>query len=473
MLRRAIPRLCSAAVSLPGNKSLQDHDPELHAVLQKELRRQVEGLELIASENFTSRAVMECLGSVATNKYAEGLPGARYYGGTQFVDQIENLCRDRALSAFSLDPAKWGVNVQPYSGSPANFAAYSAILQPHDRLMGLDLPAGGHLTHGFYTATRRVSGSSIYFESLPYGLDKNGFVDYDNLEQLAKIFKPKLIIAGGSAYPRDWDYERYRAICDQVGAYFLVDMSHFSGLVAAGEHNNPFEFAHIVTTTTHKSLRGPRSGMIFFLKANIRGSMSETLEERVNNAVFPMLQGGPHEHQIAAVATQLKEVKSPEFKAYIQQVKRNAKALAEGLVARGNVLASGGTDNHLMLWNLRPHSVTGSKFEKLLDLVHITANKNSVLGDKSAITPGGVRLGTPALTTRGFVEKNFVDVADFLQRAVEIAKAVESKQPGQKLVEFVRTCESSADVAALGKEVKEYAGKFPFPGFENPFPLKK
>lgn len=470
MLRRCLSRL--APTVLAGNKSLKEHDPEMHALLQKELVRQVEGLELIASENFTSRSVLECLGSVATNKYAEGLPGARYYGGTEVVDEIENLCRNRALKAFHLDAAQWGVNVQPYSGSPANFEAYSAVLQPHDRLMGLDLPCGGHLTHGFYTAQRRVSGSSIYFESMPYGLTPEGVVDMDSLEKAANTFKPKLIIAGGSAYPRDWDYKRYRAICDQVGAYFLVDMSHFSGLVAAKEHNNPFEYADIVTTTTHKSLRGPRSGMIFFRKEVVRGKETINLEERVNNAVFPMLQGGPHEHQIAAVATQLKEVMSPEFKEYIVQVKKNSKALAGGLTKRGNQLASNGTDNHLMLWNLRPHGITGSKVEKLLDFCHITANKNSIVGDKSAITPGGLRLGSPALTTRGFVEKNFEDVADFLCRAVEIGKEIQAANPSPKLVDFVKGCESSAKLEALGKEVREYAVQFPYPGFENPFPTK-
>lgn len=470
MLRRCCARLVPTV--LAGNVSLKEHDPEMFSLLQKELKRQVEGLELIASENFTSRAVLECLGSVATNKYAEGLPGSRYYGGTEVVDEIENLCRNRALAAFRLDASQWGVNVQPYSGSPANFEAYSALLQPHDRLMGLDLPCGGHLTHGFYTAQRRVSASSIYFESMPYGLTPEGIIDYDGLERAAHVFKPKLIIAGGSAYPRDWDYKRFRSICDNVGAYLLVDMSHFSGLVAAGEHNNPFEFADVVTTTTHKSLRGPRSGMIFFRKEVTRGKEKINVEERVNNAVFPMLQGGPHEHQIAGVATQLKEVLSPEFKQYMVQVKANAKALAAGLTKRGHALASGGTDNHLMLWNLRPHNITGSKMEKLLDVCHITANKNSIVGDKSAITPGGVRLGTPALTTRGLTEANFEDVAEFLTRAVEIGKKIQTTTTSTKLVDFVKACEGNSELETLGKEVRAYAVQFPFPGFENPFPTK-
>lgn len=471
MLRRSLARFIPK--SLPGNKALLEHDPEMHALLQKEMKRQISGLELIASENFTSRSVMECLGSVATNKYAEGLPGARYYGGTEVVDVIENVCRSRALSAFRLEPSQWGVNVQPYSGSPANFEAYSAVLQPHDRLMGLDLPAGGHLTHGFYTAQRRVSGSSIYFESMPYSINGDGIVDLDALEKAAAVFKPKLIIAGGSAYPRDWDYARYRQICDNVGAYFLVDMSHFSGLVATQEHNNPFEFADIVTTTTHKSLRGPRSGMIFYKKQLTKGKEVINLEERVNNAVFPMLQGGPHIHQIAAVATQLKEVQTAEFKDYIKQVKANAKAFAAALTKRGHALASGGTDNHLLLWDLRPHGITGSKVEKLLGVCRITANKNSIVGDKSAVTPGGVRLGTPALTTRGFQESNFEEVADLLARAVEIGKKVQTSTSSSKLVDFVKACESSGELLALGKEVEAYALRFPYPGFEDAFPLKQ
>lgn len=471
MLRRAFSRL--APTTLPGNVGLKEHDPEMYGLLNRELKRQVEGLELIASENFTSRAVLECLGSVATNKYAEGLPGGRYYGGTEVVDEIENLCRARALKAFDLDPAVWGVNVQPYSGSPANFAVYAGLLQPHDRLMGLDLPAGGHLTHGFYTAQRRVSASSVFFESLPYSLTPEGIVDYEKLESSALLFKPKLIIAGGSAYPRDWEYTKYRTTCDKVGAYMMVDMSHYSGLVATKEHNNPFEFADIVTTTTHKSLRGPRAGMIFFRKEVVRGKEKINVEERINNAVFPMLQGGPHEHQIAAIATQLKEVMSPEFKQYIQQVKANSKALAAGLIKRGNDLVSNGTDNHLMLWNLRGRNITGSKMEKVLDLVHITANKNSIVGDKSAITPGGLRLGSPALTTRGFKESEFETVADFLNRACTIACDVQNKNKEAKLAEFVKICASNDEIKKLAGEVHSFAKEYPFPGFENPFPLKK
>lgn len=457
---------------LAGNASLKDHDPEMAALIDRELHRQVEGLELIASENFTSRAVLDCLGSILTNKYAEGLPGARYYGGTSVVDEVESLCRRRALAAFRLDAAAWGVNVQPYSGSPANFAVYTALLQPHDRLMGLDLPSGGHLTHGFYTATKRISSSSLFFESLPYSLTAEGLIDYDGLARLADLYKPRLIIAGGSAYPRDWDYRRYREICDQVGAYLMVDMSHFSGLVAAEEHQNPFDYADVVTSTTHKTLRGPRSGMIFFKKSVTRGKESIAVEERINNAVFPALQGGPHIHQIAGVATQLKEVASPEWRVYAKQVKANAKALAAALTEGGEVLVSGGTDNHLLLWNLRPHGITGSKVEKLLDMAHITANKNTIVGDKSAQAPYGIRLGTPALTTRGFTEGDFKSVSSFLIRSVNLAKEVQKTAGSSKLVDFVKACETSTAVRELGEEVKTFAKKYPFPGLDRAYPLQ-
>ncbi|GMI55993.1 hypothetical protein ScalyP_jg925 [Parmales sp. scaly parma] len=449
-----------------GRVPLETHDPELYDLIEREKNRQFRSLELIASENFTSRAVIECLGSTLTNKYSEGLPGARYYGGNEEVDKVERLCQSRALKAYGLDPEKWGVNVQPYSGSPANFEVYTGLLKPHDRIMGLDLPSGGHLTHGFYTYSKKegtrkaVSATSVYFESFPYRVSPDdGRVDMDALRRDAGTFKPALIIMGGSAYSREWDYKQFKEIADENGSLLMMDMAHISGLVATGEAVSPFDFCDVVTTTTHKSLRGPRAGMIFFRKDE------RDFETRINQAVFPALQGGPHEHQIAGVATQLKEVMTPEFKTYIQQVKRNAKAMSDKLQEKGMTIASGGTENHLLLWDLKPEGVTGSKFEKICDRCNITLNKNCVPGDRSAITPGGVRIGSCAMTTRMLVEKDFETMTELLVKCLELTKDIQ-KVSGPKLKDFIVEMDKSEACENLRKEVNEFATTFPMPGFD-------
>uniref|UniRef100_A0A7S3K315 Serine hydroxymethyltransferase n=1 Tax=Aureoumbra lagunensis TaxID=44058 RepID=A0A7S3K315_9STRA len=452
--------------SHPGLKSLEEVDSEVFELIECEKQRQFTSIELIASENFASNAIMECLGSCLTNKYSEGLPGKRYYGGNEIIDKIENLCKARALEAYDLDPQAWGCNVQPYSGSPANFAVYTGLLKPHDRIMGLDLPSGGHLTHGFYTLDKKtmnrkaVSATSVYFESLPYRVHpETGYIDFDELEKLANVFKPALIICGGSAYSRDWDYAQFRKIADANGSLLMMDMAHISGLVAAKEAANPFDFCDIVTTTTHKSLRGPRSGIIFF-KKDARG-----FEDAINNAVFPSLQGGPHEHQIAGVAVQLKETTKPEYKAYVKQIKLNIKALATRLTdTYGYTLVTGGTDNHLVLWDLRPTGITGSKIEKICDIVQITLNKNAVPGDVSALSPGGVRIGAPAMTTRGLLEADFIQIADFLHEAVQLALKIQETLPSKKLTDFTKALEDNAQVVALKAKVIAFASNFGMPG---------
>ncbi|KAF7549002.1 hypothetical protein G7Z17_g6687 [Cylindrodendrum hubeiense] len=493
----AVTTACTRAassLSLDGQQQLLSAhlgkaDPAVFDIIEKEKNRQKHFINLIPSENFTSQAVLDALGSVMQNKYSEGYPGARYYGGNEFIDQAERLCQQRALEAFSLDSKSWGVNVQALSGAPANLYVYSALLNTHDRLMGLDLPHGGHLSHGYQTPTKKISAISKYFETVPYRLDEStGYIDYDKLEELATIYRPKIIVAGASAYSRLIDYQRMREICDKVNAYLLADIAHISGMVAAKVLPGPFAFADIVTTTSHKSLRGPRGAMIFYRKG-VRKQNPKTKEDElynlegpINSSVFPGHQGGPHNHTITALAVALKQTQAPEFHAYQSQVLANAKAFAKrlsepkGKGGLGYQLVSGGTDNHLVLADLKPQGIDGSRVERVLELVGVAANKNTVPGDRSALVPGGLRMGTPAMTTRGFNEDDFVRVADVVDRAVTIASRIDKaarkaaeekgeKSPGRlKLfMEHLGNGETEPEIVQLRSEVEDWVGTYPLP----------
>ena len=381
---------------------IKSNDPEIYASMMRELGRQRDHLELIASENFVSEAVMEAMGSHLTNKYAEGYPAARYYGGCQYVDEVENIARERALQLFGAEH----VNVQPHSGSQANTAVYLALLRPGDTIMGMDLSHGGHLTHG-----SRASISGKYFHSVFYGVSpETETIDYDAAQRIAEENKPKIIIAGASAYPRFIDWARMREIADSVGAFLMVDMAHIAGLVAAGVHPSPVPFAHVVTTTTHKTLRGPRGAIIL---------CKEELAKKIDSAVFPGCQGGPLMHVIAGKAVAFGEALKPEFKAYQQQIAVNAQALAAELTAQGIRLVSGGTDNHLMLADCMSKGRTGAEVQELLDAANITANKNTIPFDTQGVKlTSGVRLGTPAVTTRGMKEAEMHTIGQLISELI-------------------------------------------------------
>ncbi|WP_048647656.1 serine hydroxymethyltransferase [Nitratireductor soli] len=395
------------------NRPLEDSDPDIFAAIRQELGRQRHEIELIASENIVSRAVLEAQGTVLTNKYAEGYPGKRYYGGCQYVDIVEELAIERAKKLFDCAFA----NVQPNSGSQMNQAVFLALLQPGDTFMGLDLNSGGHLTHG-----SPVNMSGKWFNPVSYGVRKDDhLLDMDEVERLAKEHKPKLILAGGTAYSRVWDWKRFREIADEIGAWLMVDMAHIAGLVAAGQHPSPLPHAHVVTTTTHKSLRGPRGGMIL--------TNDEALAKKFNSAVFPGLQGGPLMHVIAAKAVALGEALQPDFKAYARDVVTNARALAESLKETGLDIVSGGTDNHLMLVDLRPKNATGKRAEAALGRANITCNKNGIPFDpEKPFVTSGIRLGTPAGTTRGFGAAEFREIGQLIAEVLDGLKVANSDE---------------------------------------------
>ena len=402
--------------------NIRQQDPAVYDAMMRELQRQRDHIELIASENFVSPAVMEAMGSHLTNKYSEGYPGARYYGGCQYVDEVENLARDRAVQLFGAEHA----NVQPHSGSQANVAVYLALLKPGDTILGMDLSHGGHLTHG-----SKASISGKYFNACFYGVDpETETIDYDKVQQRAEECRPKLIIAGASAYPRFIDFKRMREIADSVGAYLMVDMAHIAGLVAAGEHPSPVPYAHVVTTTTHKTLRGPRGALIL---------CKEELKKKIDSAVFPGTQGGPLMHIIAAKAVCFGEALKPEFKADQHQTVLNAAALAKALSEQGLRLVSGGTDNHLMLVDVMSKGRTGMEVQELLDMANITANKNTIPFDTQSVKlTSGMRFGTPAVTTRGMKEPEMAQIAQMIARLIDEGEGAVA-QVKEQTIELCRT----------------------------------
>jgi len=441
------------------NTSLHTTDPQIYTQHTLETRRQTEGLELIPSENYASAAVREALGSMFTNKYSEGYPRKRYYGGNEYVDNVEELAQARAKKLFGVPH----VNVQPYSGSPANFAVYVAVCEPGDTIMGLNLPDGGHLTHGW-----KVSATAKFFKSIPYHVREDGRVDLDEVWRCAKAHKPKLIWAGATAYPYIYEFEKFGEIADSVGAFFAADIAHVAGLVVAGVHPSPVPHAHIVTTTTHKTLRGPRGGMIMVTDKGL--GKDPELAEKIDRAVFPGLQGGPHDHQTAAIAVALEEASKPEFKVYGAQIVKNSKILAQTLKKQGLILVGDGSENHLILLNLVLNLGPGGGIfaQTALEVAGMTANKNTIPKDPSSpFYPSGVRLGTPALTTRGMKEKEMKRVGEWIGRVIkEISdcRLPTSKEERVKVLgQFKKDIVNNNNLAIIKDEIRIFTRGFPLP----------
>ena len=442
--------------------SLKKQDPQLLKLITEETKRQKNGLEMIPSENYVSAAVRECNGSILTNKYSEGYPKKRYYGGNEFIDEIEILAQERAKKLFNVP----FVNVQPYSGSPANFAVYTAVCEPGATVMGLSLPDGGHLTHGW-----KASATGKYFNSVMYHVKEDGRIDMEEVWKLAKKHKPQLIWMGATAYMYQYEYDKFAEVADSIGAYLAADIAHVAGLIVAGVHTNPFKDAHIVTTTTHKTLRGPRGGMIMVTEKGLK--KDPELAKKIDFAVFPGLQGGPHDHQTAGIATALKEAATPKFKKYAEQIVLNAKALAEALKEKGVKLVSNGTENHLLLIDLVPTLGPGGGafLSDALGVAGITVNKNTIPREPmSPFYPSGVRLGTPALTTRGMKEKEMKKIAGWIAETIEEIKEYRmpaGKEAKQERVELLKKFREeivkNKRLRAIEREIKSFVVKFPVP----------
>ena len=439
--------------------SIKSKDQEIFQLIKQEQKRQKEGLELIPSENYTSATVREVMGSILTNKYSEGYPQKRYYGGNEYIDEIEQVTQQRANKLFGVVHT----NVQPYSGSPANFAVYLAVCNPGDTIMGLNLQDGGHLTHGC-----KVSSTAIFYNSIPYHVQADGRIDFKEVRELAQKHKPKLIWCGGTAYPFIYDFKAFAEIADSVGAYLAADIAHIAGLVVGGVHPSPVPYAHIVTTTTHKTLRGPRGGMIMVTAKGLK--KDPELSQKIDKAVFPGLQGGPHDHQTGAIAIALKEASTPKFTTYAQQIVKNSKVLAQTLQKRGVTLVGNGTENHLLLINLVPLLGPGGGIfaQYALDRVHMTMNKNTIPKEPSSpFYPSGIRLGTPAITTRGMKQKDMEKIGQWLADVLEQIKDYRLPADKEERANYLQIAKEritkNAKLKQIAKEVRLFSRKFPLP----------